>query len=519
MTTATDDLKTPPRWFAAAILCACLALSFALFANTFGNAWTYDDYPVLVDNPDIRSLAEFVKDSHPGRPLRELTFLVDHALFGLEPAGYHIQSIFWHGLAGFLIVLLMVRTGLGWVAGGCAGLLFIVHPITVEAVANISHRKESLALVFALLALLAYLRACASEGRRRLVLLLLSLAAGGVACLGKQTAAGLPLLMLACEWTFVERSRWLLLRWWKAWLGLGGAGACAGLAWFFMADKWPAYQKGMFGLLQFKANYFDTIDLAVYGRLLLKAWAFSFGKLLLPIDLAAEYTFPVPRSWFDPWVLAGLLLVAGCLGLMVWLGRRRSPVFPWLVMAVVFYLPVTNLWPLAYLAADRYLYVPCAALAMTVGWLLTRTASRPALALILAVLLALPLATLTWRQNRVWASRESLWQHAYQVNPDSSFVLNNVGNLALLQGDLTAAAGYYQRALETNPLNPTAWYNLGLIFERRGNLRLALKFYQQFINLNQPGWQREIATLQQNLARVYGLQLERGKFDPRLPQP
>ena len=73
-------------------------LAFLAYANTFGNGWTYDDFPVIVENPDVRSWAEFLRNSYPGRPLRELTYLFDHALFGLNPAGWHLQQIFWHAL-------------------------------------------------------------------------------------------------------------------------------------------------------------------------------------------------------------------------------------------------------------------------------------------------------------------------------------------------------------------------------------------------------------------------------------
>src|SRR5207244_3930911 len=42
-------------------------------------------------------------------------------------------------------------------------LLFAVHPVHVEAIANISHRKEPLALLFYILGFLAYLEARAER--------------------------------------------------------------------------------------------------------------------------------------------------------------------------------------------------------------------------------------------------------------------------------------------------------------------------------------------------------------------
>ena len=125
-----------------------LAVAFAIFANTFGAEWSYDDYPVIVENPDVLSLSNFFANSYPGRPLREVTFLLDHALFGMQPMGWHIQHVFWHGLCAWLVWLLAMRLDFGRTVAWLAALLFLVHPLQVEVVANISHRKESLAVAF-----------------------------------------------------------------------------------------------------------------------------------------------------------------------------------------------------------------------------------------------------------------------------------------------------------------------------------------------------------------------------------
>jgi hypothetical protein len=119
-----------------------LILTYGLYSQTFYNEWTLDDLTVLVNNPDIKSLSGFFENTKPGRPLREFTFLADYTFFGQSPFGYHFQHLFWHWLNGVLIYLL-------------GAVLFLVHPLTVEVGANISHRKDSLSLAFSLLSLLA----------------------------------------------------------------------------------------------------------------------------------------------------------------------------------------------------------------------------------------------------------------------------------------------------------------------------------------------------------------------------
>ena len=496
------------------VLLGCLLLSLLLFANTFGNEWTYDDFPVIVENPDVTSIANFLTDQYPGRPLREMTYLVDYQLFGLRPAGWHLQSCLWHGAAGFLTFLLMVRLGLGRLAGGVAALLFLVHPVTVEAVANISHRKESLTLVFALLSLLAWREFCAAAPRRWWWAAGALLCAG-VAYLGKQTAVGIPLLWLAMEWVFLPRERWALLKFWKI---LGCAGilvAVAGVAWFVKAGGWPMLLAKMQGLLEFKANYFEAVDFSVYLRMLLKSWTFLLTKLIWPVGLSLEYTFPVPTSWLDPWVLAGLILVTALGLVLVWSARRRSPVFFWLVMAIVFFLPVANLVPLAYLAADRYLYAPWAALAMLVGWLFSRIPGEPRRNLLALAPVCVLLAILTWQQNRVWFSEQTLWEQAVKVSPESSFVQNNLGNIQYLQGNVAKAFEHYLRAAELNPLNATAQFNLGMIWENRGNLALALDYYRKFLLIKSAPFAKDRAALEKRLLDSYRLRFDGQRFLPR----
>ena len=122
------------------------ATAFLVSANTFGNGWTYDDFSVIVENSDVRSWAGFLKDSYPGRPLRELTYLLDHSLFGLNPFGRHIQQIFWHALNACLIFTLGRQLQLARWAALLAALIFVLYPLKVEVVANLSRRKDSLAL-------------------------------------------------------------------------------------------------------------------------------------------------------------------------------------------------------------------------------------------------------------------------------------------------------------------------------------------------------------------------------------
>jgi len=483
-----------------------LAVAFLVYANTFGNGWTYDDFPVIVENPDVRSWAGFFKDSYPGRPLRELSYLLDYTLFGMNPAGWHIQQIFWHALNGCLVFALGRRLQMPIWFALISALLFLLHPLQVEVVANLSHRKDSLALAGSLGAILFYLKVFTAESRR-LFWLIPAVLCWVVALYAKQTAVLVPLICLGGERLLAPYEKRVFLRYPRALFGLCVLGL-GGASWWLAANlSWEGMHNSMRGTLALKANYFEPVTLVVYYLTVLKSWVFMALRLVWPFDLALEYTFPVPGSFFDPWVLAGFAL---CIIVLVWgcLAFRRWPTAGWLLgAALCLFLPTANIWPLAYLAADRYLYAPMAFLALLTGSALTRVPVRRDLVVSVSLVVLLSSAMLTWQQNRVWESPKTLWTQALRVNPGSSFVLNNMGNLALEEGDTSRARDYYRRAAQVNPVNPTAHYNLGWLAEQRRDIPAALKHYRAFAALDNPAFSQQLQELRVHLLRNYGVRL------------
>lgn len=494
--------KNNPTFRTLLPLLILLSLAFALYAQTFGHAWTYDDFPVIVENADVRSWAGFWENRYPGRPLRELSFLLDHALFGMNPTGWRVQQIFWHGFNAWLLFLVAHRLRAERFAAWAGALLFLVHPLNVEVVANLSHRKDSLALAFCLLAFLAFSRACAARKRRAGLVVLAGLA-WGAALLAKENAVVLPVILAAYEWALVEPERRLLLKWRRPWLVAGVAAPAGGLLWFFFDGGAVRHLAAMGQLLQAKANHFGEVSWDLYYRMVLKSWTFMAGKALWPVDLALEYTYSLPMDWSDPWVLAALLGLAAY-GVGLWLTARRAPrAFFLLAWAGLFWLPVSNLWPLAYFSADRYCYAPLAGLCLPAALGLGRLpVSLRAGLLIPGVLL---LALLTWRQAPVWENPTALWTRAHRVSPTSAFALNNLGNVHLLKGELLKARDYYTEALVVNPLNTTALYNLGLIYERVGMKERALEHYRLFLELDDPKFRDQAEALRVRLQGAYGV--------------
>jgi hypothetical protein len=89
-------------------------------------------------------------------PVLHSAFWFEHRLWGDAAAGYHWLNLLLHATSAALLVRVLQRLAIrgAWLAG----LVFALHPLCVESVAWISEQKNTLSLVFYLLAVLAYLR-------------------------------------------------------------------------------------------------------------------------------------------------------------------------------------------------------------------------------------------------------------------------------------------------------------------------------------------------------------------------
>jgi hypothetical protein len=166
---------------------------------------------VLVQNPGWVSAGRFFAEVlEPStvqgyyQPLTMLSLMGDYILGGrpynLKP--FHRTSLLLHmANTALVIVFLYLLFGHAWIAAGM-GLLFGLHPMTVECVAWISQRKTVLSAFFALWSLILYV--CFARSRSWkfyagcLIMYVLAL-------MSKPTAIPLPVLMLLLDYWPLNR--------------------------------------------------------------------------------------------------------------------------------------------------------------------------------------------------------------------------------------------------------------------------------------------------------------------------
>src|ERR1700739_3794249 len=89
---------------------------FAIYAPALRDGFVWDDTALILRDPLIRSY----RLVHEGfnhflfidatasdfyRPLQRLSYTIDYALVGFQPALYHATSIFWHCIAAIALFL------------------------------------------------------------------------------------------------------------------------------------------------------------------------------------------------------------------------------------------------------------------------------------------------------------------------------------------------------------------------------------------------------------------------------
>ena len=469
-------------WFLPLVLLFC---SLLIYFPTFSGAWLMDDMPVIVNNPDVWSFQNFLVNSRPGRPLRELSFLFDYYLFGLDPWGYHFQNIFWHALNSWLVYLLAIRLKISNTVAWLSSLLFLVHPIHVEVVANSSHRKDSLALAFLLMALLCYMKIFEQKSTLRLLYFLFcTLVLWITAFFAKGNSLVFPALIIMYEYTLVSENDRILVRWKNIVPILTTMSVIGLIGWYAYISSLPSFKMLVMGAF-IKNDSLGSFSTFSYLSMVLKSFAFMFSKLILPLNLSMEYVYAVPKSLLDPWVVSALLLILACC-LLVYRWRLVSPqLFYLLAFSAILWLPTANIvWYFTYFAADRYIYAPSAGLcilAVLASQQIFGSFRRYFILSWIAVLCVCSI--LTWKQAGVWHNDMSMYSHMLKVSPRSLEAMVGLSSAYYSAKNYDMSALYAQQAIRRDPTDGRPYIIFGTLYNERGETDKALEMFKTALKM------------------------------------
>lgn len=437
----------------------------------------WDDVAYITWNRDIQQisishLAGIFSRSYVGNyaPLHLLSYMVDYAIWGLNPLGYHLMNSVLHGVNAVLVYLL-VRRVLGreepavW-----ASLFFAVHPLQVETVVWITERKALLAAFFFFFSFLSFIRFSDSPGKKHLYL---SLVFFILSCLSKVSAIAAPLVYgMYLYFSRGENLRTLVKR------ILPFAVVSAIFSAIAVGTQASPHGFELHGDSLLSNLYTTIVAVAQYGKI-----------LLFPVQLSAYYWFSYHRLT-DPVVMVSLALTAAALfGLWRYAARRRAGAF-WAVWPFLLFIPNLQIIPLAIVMADRYWYLPLVGPAVLFGLLSSGAGDggrggRRRLRTALSASVLLVMTALTLARVPVWKSDLALWRDA--LSKTRTPVAYSLLAMALTrEGDSnTAVAEKYHRAAVA--LAPKYWLpllELARIASRRGDRAEAEAFLYKLFSLS-----------------------------------
>jgi outer membrane protein assembly factor BamD (BamD/ComL family) len=472
-----------------------IAVGSFIYGNTLINEMFWDDYDGVVNNQYIRSweyLPNYFSESliagangvnNYWRPLVLLSFSIDFKIGGLEPIIYHLQNIFWHILASILILILARKLGLSVFVGLLAALFFLVHPLQTEAVAYVSGRADPMHLVFMLAGLIYFIKAVQKKFSKKYYLSAVLFFI--LALLTRERSIIFPLLV----------SLYLLTLWRKGKpFDLWRKKIVYVLPFFVMGVTYVILRMTC---LQFNDN-FDEIgvnnvnSLSWYGSILffIKAWAVYAGLILWPVDLHMTRLVDIPKTFFDYWVVAGVILLGSitvgsvrlfkkekififgigwiCIGLVPTLYTSRMqgslaehwlyPVLPGLFLISAFYL-------------ERLIY-----------WLKSKQFTYGILATIFVILIVFSITTI--KRNIDWKNPIDFYEKNISVGGRSDIIYTNLGMAYSSVERYDEALEMYELAIAQHKGMFQPWYNMGNIYRIQGQHEKALDAYKKAIALN-----------------------------------
>ncbi|MFZ0480876.1 MAG: tetratricopeptide repeat protein [Terriglobales bacterium] len=530
-------------------LCILLAgATIALYSPVVKNSFVaLDDSDYITANPHVQSGLKWstVKwaftstQSANWHPLTWLSHALDCQLFGVKPAGHHLDSVLLHALNAVLLFLLLAwGTKRVWPSLLVAAL-FAVHPLNVESVAWAAERKTVLSVLFFFLAIGAYAWYVRKPEWRRYLLVA---ALFGMGLMAKPMVITLPFVLLLLDYWPLER------------MSLGGVQDSAEDGPSRIGFSKLAIEKVPLLALSI-ASAWITLKVQRSGQGLRSLQQYSLGvrienaivsyvryveKALWPARLAVLYPHPGAGLPAWQWVLSALALIVVTVFVVHFRSRRYLPVGWFWFIGTLF--PVIGLVQVGEASmADRYAYIPVLGIFTMIVWGFADWADSRRLGgvwrLVPALCVVAALSAVTIRQLGYWKNEYTMWAHTLQVtdhnpiaqdsmaeailNPALASSAAELSGLDTPQKRVEEARSHYEQALgirkELAQKNPDAnlphmamsLNDLGVVAgmenrkdEARKDYEEALKIYRQLAQQDPAAYLGDIASTETNLGNL-----------------
>jgi protein O-mannosyl-transferase len=491
----------------------CLILTFLVYANTINHEYTVDDATVISKNEmtknGVSSLGEIFSspyragfwDRNEGlyRPISVAMFAIEYELWPDNPMPGHLINIILYLLTVFLVYKVIIKLfgTQNYLFAFAATIIFALHPLHTEVVANIKSRDEILCLLLALVSiyyLIKYL------DRSNLVYLIISAALYFICFLSKESAITIFAIFS-------------LVIWYKTKTGIKSMVKPMAMYLFVVA----VYMMIRYSVL---GSITGDVEHQLINNSILAADNISdrlgsammiMGRylylLFIPHPLSFDYSYSqIPLSSLYSIKAIIPLLIFGYL--MYW-AIRSIPKKNAAAFGIVFFLVtislVSNILMLIESSmAERFLYMPSLGFAIAVGWILVKLTHKKENAeaellntlkanipfTVIIVIIAAGYSFKTIARNSEWKSNLTLLESDVKTSPNSARIRYAYGSTLLiekaLQEDDPIKKNNYldksivqlEKGVSILSTYSEAWYHLGLAYKEKGEGAKAINAFE-----------------------------------------
>jgi Tfp pilus assembly protein PilF len=484
--TRTSQIILP----AVLVVAVAVAVSAVHWPVLSAQALAPDDGQYLTENPLVqkpgwssafRFLTEVLKPSTVNgyyHPLAMISLMADYAIAGsaddLRP--FHRTSLCLHVLNTVLVIVLLTMLFRQVWVSAAVGLLFGVHPITVDSLAWISDRKTLLATFFVLSCLVFYVRySKKGSGISYEACLLMYM----LALLSKPTSTPLPILLVLLDY-------WPLGR----------------LNWRRLAEKVPFFVVGGISAVITFISHARTCGVTLPAEhsgatvllVICHSIRFYLDKIIRPVNLSPNYAVPQPFALSNPAVSGGLVTAFVLIVVLLLSLRHTRALLVGFLFFFVMILPTMQIIGFgSMIAANRFAYLPMVGLLLPLAWFASTIWNSPTqeywrgvrqVALIIFMgALAIGEAVGARSYLSHWKNTETLYSHMLTVDPDAARTRFGLAGALIKKGQVDEAVKLYREELAINPDDYKVLNNLAAALILAGNIEEATEHLIKAVQL------------------------------------
>jgi protein O-mannosyl-transferase len=481
------SINKPGLWMAA-VMAGIIILS--IYFRTFSFQLSYfDDDAILLRNANridsLNIVDAFTRDAEFGnsielyRPLQNLSFITDNAIWSFNPGRFHIINVMLHLLNTLLLFLILSRVKLKQWLLLVFIAIFAAHPIFSTAVCWLPARGDLLLAFWGLLAWYLFVLYLENHQKKWLILHLLSIV---FALFSKESAIVLPVLFLFYM-LFVSKEK----------------------------PKMHYYLYSTILLIPFFTLYFVLRSSAIVN---VSEGSFGIKAIISNLAVLPEtiwyfiipYKVPVMPFYQLFYALAGtiLLIVIAAAIYFVKAGNRILVFgFVWflaLTAPAMLYSPVWSDY--CYDFSLHRSYLPLAGIIIGTAAIFSEMKSNNIKwVLISGGIISLVFWFASYRFVPVYADSASFFKYAVATNEKSAFAQQYLGNAEYRASNYDIALESYNKAIELKPDFADAWLNRGILHTKMNQHQEAITDFSKTIEI-EPGNIQAIELMAKNYSAM-----------------